>query len=82
MHLKVITMLTKKVIFFKELLPFGGEMDENNRWMRLSELVPWERLEVMYKQRFSVEKLGVVKDSRLILGLMIVRVLEKKSDLA
>lgn len=73
-------MLSKNGVLFKELIPFGGQLDEDNRWIKLSELVPWDRLEVAYKQRFCTQKLGVLKDSRLILGLMIGRVLEKKSD--
>jgi IS5 family transposase len=73
-------MLTKNEVLFKELIPFGGELDENNRWIRLSDLVPWDRLECAYKQHFSVQKFRVLKNSRLILGLMIGRVFEGKSD--
>ena len=25
---------------FKELMPWGGKLNENNRWLRLQELVP------------------------------------------
>lgn len=29
---------------FPELFPFGGKLDENNRWLRIAELIPWEEL--------------------------------------
>ncbi len=48
--------------------------------MKLSEVVPWDRLEVEYKKRFCPRKFGVLKESRLMLGLMVGRVLEGKSD--
>ncbi len=30
---------------FEELFPFGGKLDPRNRWLRISELVPWDELE-------------------------------------
>jgi hypothetical protein len=64
---------------FKELLPFGGQLSSNNRWMKLCELVPWEELEEIYKKYFSdVGRPG--KDSQLINGLLIVKHLKVLSD--
>lgn len=38
---------------FKELLPFGGQLDENNRWLRIAMLIPWDALEDEYGSYFS-----------------------------
>lgn len=57
---------------FAELLPFGGKLNPNNRWMKLHDLVPWKELENIYKKYFShLGRPG--KDSQLINGLLIVK---------
>jgi len=38
---------------FKELFPYGGQPDANNRWMKLSELIPWDESEDIYRKYFS-----------------------------
>jgi hypothetical protein len=35
-------------VLFPELFPFGGRKDELNRWLRISELIPWPELEGEY----------------------------------
>jgi hypothetical protein len=32
---------------FPELFPFGGKLNENNRWLRIADLIPWEELVCM-----------------------------------
>lgn len=57
---------------FSELLPFGGKLNPNNRWMKLHDIIPWDELENIYKKYFSdVGRPG--KDSQLVNGLLIVK---------
>ena len=64
---------------FKEILPYGGKLNPDNRWIKLSHLVPWEILEGIYRKYFS--PLGrPAKDSRLINGLIIAKHLGRYSD--
>lgn len=57
---------------FSELMPFGGKLNQDNRWMKLHDIIPWEELENIYKKYFSdLGRPG--KDSQLINGLMIVK---------
>ena len=57
---------------FSELLPFGGKLNLNNRWIKLHDLIPWEELEDIYRKYFS--QLGRPgKDSQLINGLLVVK---------
>lgn len=64
---------------FSELMPFGGKLDENNRWLKREALVPWDELETMYRSYFS--PLGrPAKDSRLMLGALCIKHFEGCSD--
>lgn len=64
---------------FSELLPFGGRLNLENRWIKLHDLVPWAELETIYRKYFS--SLGRPgKDSQLINGLLIVKHLMVMSD--
>lgn len=57
---------------FSELLPFGGKLNPENRWMKLHDIIPWEELEEIYRKYFSdLGRPG--KDSQLVNGLMIVK---------
>ena len=57
---------------FAELLPYGGKLNSNNRWMKLHDIIPWEELENIYKKYFSdLGRPG--KDSQLVNGLMVVK---------
>ena len=65
---------------FPELFPLGGGLNADNRWIKLGGLIPWERLEEIYRGYFS-EGLGrPAKDSRLICGLLIVKHAEGYPD--
>jgi len=66
-------------ILFKELFPFGGQLDKTNRWLKIKALIPWEELEEKYESYFS--KIGrPAKDGRLIIGLMLLKHMTTNSD--
>ena len=61
--------------------PFAlyGQLDRNNRWMRLAALIDWAGVENVYMRHFS--RFGrPAKDARLVCGLLIVKWLENYSD--
>lgn len=69
----------KTIPLFEELFPFGGKLDENNRWLRISELIPWDELETKYSSYFS--EIGrPALDSRLIVGLFLLKHMSCLSD--
>jgi len=41
---------------FKELMPYGGQLDMDNFWIKLSQIVPWDRLKVMYNGSDTILK--------------------------
>ena len=75
-------MYTEQLPIFKELNPYSGQIDKNNRWIKLSRLVPWRELDEIYRRHFAEGKQSVIKSSRLILGLMLGQMLLEQGDRA
>ncbi len=56
------------------VLPFGGKLCSENRWVVLAKQIPWETVETAYAQQFSQDDLGSpAKSSRLALGALILK---------
>ena len=56
------------------VLPFGGKLCRDNRWVKLANQIPWAVVETAYAQQFSQEDLGSpAKSSRLALGALILQ---------
>lgn len=56
------------------VLPFGGTLRSDNRWVLLAKQIPWAEVETAYAQQFSNEDMGSpAKSSRLALGALIVQ---------
>jgi len=54
-------------------LPFEGKLCEENRWVLLSNLIPWLEFEEEYAHNFS-EKMGApAKPFRMALGALIIK---------
>lgn len=73
-------MYTEQLQIFKELTPYSGKIDQNNRWIKLAKLVPWDQLDKIYLKHFDESKQSVIKKSRLILGLMLGQMLLELGD--
>lgn len=67
--------VTKEQIEFHDfILPFGGTLNCNNRWIKLAELIPWEKFEEQYAELFSESGLGApAKSFRVALGSLIIK---------
>jgi len=73
-------MTYNQLPIFKELAPYSGQIDIHNRWIKLADLVPWDEMDVIYRKHFNKSKQTVIKNSRLILGLMLGQMLLELSD--
>ncbi len=40
------------------VLPFGGKLRSDNRWVMLAQQIPWAEVETNYAQQFSKEDVG------------------------
>ena len=69
----------KTLPLFPELFPFGGKLNENNRWLRIADLIPWEKLEEEYAKHFS-DVGRPAKDAQLVIGLLLLKHMTGLSD--
>lgn len=54
--------------------PIGLTMSADNRWVRLADLIPWEKYEHKYAHLFKGSKVGnVAKPFRMALGSLIIQ---------
>ena len=55
-------------------LPFGGSLNQKNRWVVLAALVPWEKFENKYAEQFSESGMGApAKSFRIALGSLLIK---------
>ena len=53
--------------------PFQVALDENNRWIKMSECIPWDELAEGYYQSLSTTQGRPAKDARLVIGAVIIK---------
>jgi hypothetical protein len=54
-------------------LPFGGKLNPQNRWVKWSEVIPWDGLAVGYYSTMNSSKGRPCKDARLVIGALIIK---------
>lgn len=54
-------------------LPFGGELDGENRWVILAEQIPWQKIEQQYCGIFSTDDGCPAKSARMGFGALIIK---------
>jgi len=55
-------------------IPFGVELDSENRWVKLSSIMPWEKIEERYTENFKGAYCGQeAKASRLAFGALYIQ---------
>ena len=60
----------KQLSFF---LPFGGKLDPDNRWVKLSDIIPWDDIEEKYAELFPANCGMPAKPLRVALGALIIK---------
>ena len=53
--------------------PFETQLNNENRWVKLSEVVPWDRLEEGYHLSLCAKGGRPAKDARLVIGAVIIK---------
>lgn len=69
----------EETYLFKELIPFGGQLEKGNRWLKIKALIPWGELEREYAKYFS-HKGRPGLDARLVIGLFLLKHMSGLSD--
>lgn len=60
--------------------PFDTELDKENRWIKLAEIVPWEELGKTYSKAMNKEMGRPGIPARVAIGAMIIKHLKNLSD--
>ena len=53
--------------------PFQVALDDDNRWVKLSHLIPWDALSQGYHQSLNTTQGRPAKDARLVIGAVIIK---------
>ncbi len=78
--LKELIMYPETPQLFKEIMPYGGIIDDDNFWIQLCKLMPWEKLKILYEKHFRPRRRNGAKDYRLMMGLLIGKTIQDMSD--
>lgn len=68
-----------KTLFDELLFPFGGKLDEENRWFKYRSLIDWDKLEKKYEKYFS-DKGRPSLDGQLVIGALCIKHMMGISD--
>ena len=60
--------------------PFENELDKNNRWIKFSKIIPWDKVSNYYNQRMCNRNGAATTDARIVLGALIIKHHESLSD--
>jgi Transposase domain (DUF772). len=64
------------------LLPFSGQLSAENRWVKLSKLMPWDMIEDIYAEKFKNEKSDGPRpiSARIAFGSLHIQASERLTD--
>lgn len=61
-------------------LPFGVTLNDDNRWVQLSRIIPWDEIDQEYRKSFVREDGQIAKPSRLAFGALYIQAAEGFTD--
>jgi len=62
------------------ILPFGGELRADNRWVKQARLMPWDLIEEMYAESMSAERGAGTISARIAFGALYIKENEGLTD--
>ncbi|NGZ27671.1 MAG: transposase [Magnetococcales bacterium] len=60
--------------------PFKQNLNQNNRWVRLAEVVPWDEFSKAYYSSMSSEQAAPAKPAPLMVGAVIIKHRQRWTD--
>lgn len=73
---------TAQITFYDFNQDLGFQLSEDNEWVRLANIIPWDEIEALYIESFPSKTGNVAKSARLVLGSLIIQKRKKLSDRA
>ncbi len=64
---------SNQLTFENFYLPFGGHLRSDNRWVILSEQIPWPHIEQVYGELFPSEEGCPAKSARMAFGALFIK---------
>ena len=74
------TSSDKQLSLFDFKNEFSKKLDINNRWVKLANVLDWNKLASIFSRTFSSTQGAPSIDARICLGALIIKHLENKSD--
>lgn len=60
--------------------PFEQELDLENRWVKFSKIIPWDKISSYYNSRMCNNNGAVTTDARVVIGAIVIKHHESLSD--
>jgi len=60
--------------------PFLAQLDIENRWVKMANILPWDEMAKIYYQTMSADKGAPSIDARIVLAALIIKHIEGKDD--
>lgn len=61
-------------------VPFSGQLDMENRWVVLAQLIPWDLVEEIYHADLSANMGAPIKSARLAFGALLIKEKQQLTD--
>ncbi len=71
-----------QISFYDFNQDLGFQLSEMNEWVRLSKIIPWDKIEELYQERFPGKTGNVAKSARMVLGSLSIQKRKGLSDRA
>jgi len=65
--------LEKEIYLEEFILPFEGKLNADNRWVKLSKIIPWATIEDRYAKLFPKKRGQKAKPVRMALGAILIQ---------
>jgi len=64
----------------KLIFPFNVELNPESKWVKIADLIPWDRIEEDYVKHFTSNEGQIAKPARLAFGALYIQVSEGFTD--
>lgn len=70
----------KQLSIFDFHTDFESKLSAENRWVKMAELLDWDKLAAVYAKNFSTTMGAGRVDARIVIGALIIKHIEKRDD--
>ena len=71
--------IDNQISILEFISPFG-QLDTENRWVKIAEMIPWQRFELRYAQQFCPDNGAPATPFRMAMGTLLLKQMTGNSD--